>query len=263
MKMPMALALACWAAACPLAWAAAAHAQELDPVVPDGFSALGFVSQGLPPPDRATRLEWSVTRWDGLAALTAGAMAFHGARGAAHVGVALAHAGEDDLGWSTAAVALGGAGASGGAALTAIARRPDTPVDPASLRTTLGVEAGGGAWIDVAPGWRAWASDPGAWNSGVAPPLAPALEIGLEARAPGVRAWAARAASRAGGAHRAGIGMSAGTAGAWLEARDQPLRGSLGVWTAWRGLRLAMRTDAHPVLAPTVRMLVGIGGAPW
>jgi hypothetical protein len=245
-----------------LACAPQAAAQEFDPVLDVGGSALAFLAQGLPPADRATRFELSAVRWDGLGELTGGAVAAHVARGPLHVGAGVAHVGADDLAWNAGAVAVGGGGAPGGAALTAIVRRPDVP-QGSTLDARLGIEAGGGAWIALAPGWRAWASDPGAWSSGVAPPLAPALELGVSARVPGLVAWAARAGSRGGGAHRAGLGLALGTAGAWLEARDQPLRGALGVWTASHGLALALRADAHPVLAPTMRVLIAIGGAPW
>ncbi|HET7224866.1 MAG TPA: hypothetical protein VFK69_04040, partial [Candidatus Eisenbacteria bacterium] len=128
---------------------------------------------------------------------------------------------------------------------------------------SAGLVAGGGAWVETAPGMRVWASDPGVWTSGAAPPLPPSLEIGIEARAPGLIAWAARAGNASASAHRVGLALAAASAGAWLEARDQPLRGSLGVWTAWRGLTLAARADAHPVLAPTVRMLIAAGGSAW
>ncbi|HET7225795.1 MAG TPA: hypothetical protein VFK69_08790, partial [Candidatus Eisenbacteria bacterium] len=66
-----------------------ARGQEFDPVLPAGGSALGFVSAGLPPAGRATRVECSATRWDGLPELTAGALALHLARRDLHVGLAL------------------------------------------------------------------------------------------------------------------------------------------------------------------------------
>lgn len=242
--------------------ASPARAQEFDPVLPAGGSALAFVATGLPPANRATRIECSTTRWEGLSELTAGALAVHLARRELHVGLGLAHAGAGELGWSSAALAVGAAGAQAGGGVTAIARRDDLPLEPGTA-AAAGLVTGGGAWVETAPGVRVWASDPGVWTSGAAPPLPPALEIGIEARAPGLVAWAARTGNAIASAHRAGLALAAGAAGAWLEARDQPLRGSFGVWTAWRGLTLAARADAHPVLAPTVRMLIAAGAGAW
>jgi hypothetical protein len=238
--------------------AACAMAQEYAPAVYAQGGPLRFVDAGLPPAVRATTVEIATTRWDGLPELSAVALAIGGGRGVVRGAVAAARAGTGPLAWESAAAAAGVAGARAGAGVSAVARR-----DPADPRGSAGVAIGGGAWARAAHGIRAWASEPGMWEGGTAPPLATALELGAEARGAGACAWLAMAEGRGAIARRAGVSVGSRAGGVALEARDGPLRGSLGVWCAVGGVSVAGSVESHPVLPETVRVSLRWGGGPW
>mgnify|MGYP001143178705 CR=1 FL=1 len=138
------------------------------------------------------------------------------------------------------------------------------------LEARAGAEVGWGAWLEAAPGLTLWASVPQAWAVGVAPPLDRPLEIGARygPAAPdgagGPTLWLARSAPSRGGSpdHDAGVSLAAGPLLVWCSARDRPLRGGVGVTAAARGLRLAAGVESHPDLGETVRVTLGLGGAP-
>ena len=235
------------------------------PAWPPGPPCL-LLERGLPSATPTPVLEGAATRWHGLAALTTRAAA--GALGwrALRAGVGLSQTGEPDVGWSALALAVGAAGRGGGGSLRAVARRDRTsPFGFDARGADVGVEIGGGAWIEAAGALHVWASAPQMWTRGAAPPLTRPLEVGGALDLGGVALWLSRAAvagyPRGGrGEHAAGLATSAGPLGVWLVARDQPLRGGLGVAAQARVLRVAAEVESHPVLGETARMSLGLGG---
>jgi hypothetical protein len=249
-------------------FATGARAQDFEapaPAWPIG-SACVLLERGLPASTPTPTLEGVVTRWHGLAALTTRAVS--GALGwrSARLGVGLSQTGEPDVGWTALAMAVGAAGSNGGGALRAVARRDRTsPFRFDARGADVGVEIGGGAWISAATALHVWASAPQLWTRGAAPPLARPLEVGGALDLGDVVVWLGRAAvagyPRGGrGEHTLGLFTGAGPLGVWLVARDQPLRGGLGVAARARVLRVAAEVESHPVLGETARMSLGLGG---
>jgi hypothetical protein len=231
---------------------------------PDTPCAL--LERALPAVAVAPALEGAVTRWHGLDALTTRAAAAAFGWRALRAGLGLAQTGEPDIGWTALGLAIGAARRDGGAALRAAARRDrTTPFGFDDRGAAVGVEVGGGAWIDAAAGLHVWASAPQVWTRGAAPPLARPLEIGGAVDLGGVAAWLSLVAvaghPRGGpGEHSAGLATDVGPLAVWLIARDQPLRGGLGVAGRARGLRAAAEVESHPVLGETARIALGLGG---
>jgi hypothetical protein len=255
--------LACLALA-----AAPARAQDFvapAPAWPPGPAA-GVLERGLPSAVPGAAIEGATTRWHGLAALTTRALA--GALGwrAVRVAAGLSQTGEPDVGWTALALAAGAAGPGGGGSLRAVARRDRTsPFGFDARGADVGVEVGGGAWVEAAPRLHVWASAPQLWTRGAAPPLARPLEVGAALDLGAVVSWLSRSGvagyprgSR--GELAAGLATSAGPLELWLEARDQPLRGGCGLAARARALRVAAEVESHPVLGETARMSLGIGG---
>jgi len=60
--------------------------------------------------------------------------------------------------------------------------------------------------------------------------------------------------------HLAGLRVPAGTAAVWIEARDHPARGTLGVAVTVSELRVSAAVEGHPVLAETVRLTLSWNG---
>lgn len=232
-------------------------AQEFTPVVPLSASALGFLSAGLPPGDRSTRFETMALQWDGLPELGATAVALEGGAGYARLAAGVASAGSGELAWQALALAGGVTLPRAGAGVLVIGRRE------AALPRATGLAVGAGGWAEAAPHLRLWAGAPALWSSGAAPPLRQGLELGAIARTRAGHAWVALEQDRAWTAHRGGIALAAAPAGVWLEARDAPLRGAVGVWAAARSLCVAAAVESHPVLDPTVRLMVARTPPPW
>jgi hypothetical protein len=151
----------------------------------------------------------------------------------------------------------------GGASLRALSRRDRTsPFGFDARGAAVGIEVGGGAWIEASRGIHVWTSAAQIWTRGAAPPLARPLEIGGAADLGGVSLWLSRAgvvgASR--GERAAGLSTTAGPLELWLVAHDQPIRGGIGIAAHVRGLRVAAQVDSHPVLRETARLSLGAGG---
>jgi hypothetical protein len=246
---------------------AAAHAQDFEapaPAWPPG-SACALLERGLPAPTTSPTLEGVATRWHGLAALTTRAAS--GAIGwrAARLGAGLSQTGEPDVGWTALAMAVGAAVPEGGGALRVVARRDRTSRFGFDARgADVGVEVGGGAWIAAASALHVWASAPQMWTRGAAPPLARPLEVGGALDLGDVAVWLSRAAVQgyprgSRGEHAIGMLTGAGPLDVWLMARDQPLRGGVGVAARVHTLRVAAEVESHPVLGETARMSLGLG----
>jgi hypothetical protein len=248
--------------------AAPAAAQDFTAPAPawPPLPACALLESGLPAATAAPVLEGAVTRWHGLAALTTRAASAACGWRAVRAGLGLSQTGEPDVGWTALALAVGAAGRGGGGSLRALARRDRTsPFGFDGRGAALGVEIGGGAWIEAAAGVHVWASAAQMWTRGAAPPLARPIEIGGAMDLGGVVLWLSRAAvaghPRGGrGEHAAGLATDTWPLGVWLVARDQPPRGGLGVAVRARGLRVAAEIESHPVLGETARMSLGLGG---
>jgi len=219
-----------------------------------------LLDAGLPAARLALAGEVWGTRWLGLSELTTRGLALSGGWRGARAAVGLSQTGDPELGWSAVGAALGTASATAGAALRAVARRDQTPALATALGPGAGAELGAGAWLAPSPRLRIWASAPQAWLRGAAPPLARGLEIGGAWRAGSITAWlASEATPHAADAHRAGLALSRGPTRVWVEAREAPVRASVGLTVRARGVSVATAVDAHPVLGETVRLGLELG----
>lgn len=233
--------------------AVAVHAQDF--AAPGALPADGdLLERGLPAARGGVALTaLDVSRPAGLATR---ALAFTADIHAVRAAAGLARTGDAELGWSTAAFALGFAGAEGGAALRGALRRDDAA---APGEVALGGEIGGGGWIALGSA-RAWIAAPQAWLGGALPPLARGVTAGLDWRGPGGFVGLAREAPRRGFAegalYSARAGLSLGGLALWGEVRQDPWRGGIGVSADLGPLRCVAQVDAHPVLDTMTRLAV-------
>jgi hypothetical protein len=237
-----------------------ARSQDLAGAGPPGpAGALELLEHALPAAAPALAAEAASTRWWGLRELETRAVALGGGWRALRAAAGLSQTGVPDLGWTTLALAAGGATRGAGAAIRVVTRRDrDAPWSPRrALATGSGLELGAGAWLDVAPALRAWASAPQAVSRGGPRPLERPLELGLRVGA-GSALWASLRAPRAhdDGERALGMRLDLPPLAAWAEVRDGPLRAAAGISAAAGPLEVAMRADAHPVLGETVRLEV-------
>jgi hypothetical protein len=150
-----------------------------------------------------------------------------------------------------------------GASLRVAARRDRTSRFAFDARgAAVGAEVGGGAWIEASARIHVWVAAPQVWTRGSAPPLARPLSIGGAADLGGVTLWLGRAGvvGGAAGGREGGLSTTAGPLAVWLTARDQPLRGGLGVAARAARLEVAAQIESHPVLQETARLAVTVGG---
>jgi len=231
-------------------------------------SAGAFLESGLPPSGAGPTLDASYTRWFGLPELETRAAACGAGWRLVRLAAGFSQTGEPDLGWSAFGLACGVARPEGGVGLRAVARR-DRAVEPGSaaaarLEARAGAEVGWGAWLRAARGLRLWAAVPQSWTAGVAPPLDRPLEIGAAFEHDGLALWLTRAAPSSGAEadHGAGAALRSGTLVAWASVRDRPLRGGFGLVASARRLFVAAAVESHPELGETVRLSLGLTGAP-
>jgi hypothetical protein len=248
-----------------LALAPPVSAQDFDLPAPAWplAAVAGWFERALPPADATVVAEAGVTRWHGLDALVTRAVAAGVGWRTVRAGLGLSQTGEADVGWTALAAVAGAAFPRGGASVRAVSRRDRTsPFGFDAQGAAVGVEVGGGAWVEAAEGIHVWASAVQVWTHGAAPPLARPLEIGGAADLGGVTLWLSRSGvtGAARGGRAAGLTTTVGPLDAWLLARDQPLRGGLGLAARVRGLRVAAQIESHPVLRETARLAVGAGG---
>jgi hypothetical protein len=171
--------------------------------------------------------------------------------------MALDRTGDPELGWTTGACALGVAVRGAGGAVRAAARRDGAPGLESALGSGTGLEVGGGAWVEAGAGIRLFASAPQVFTRGVSPPLERGLEIGASCVMDDLSFRLTRVSARGGAGaaqHEAGLALSAGPLTAWLEARDQPARGALGLSARAGFLTISGAVESHPVLGETVRL---------
>ena len=242
------------------ACARASLAQDFAPALPAGPQQGGetLLERALPVHGEVFSLGCDVTRWLARTDFETRSLALRASWRSVSAALGVSQTGDPELGWSAAALAFGAADATGGAALRAALRRDRAAGALASsdLADALGAEAGAGAWLAPAPGMSVWASAPQLWTDGVPPPLARPLELGARIERDGAALWCALAAPAYGGDGERTLGGSIARGGLalWIEARDGPWRGALGVRAAFRNLVAALRLDTHPVLAETTRL---------
>jgi hypothetical protein len=233
---------------------------------PLSAAAGGLLEQGLPALRPGPSLELAAVRWFGLAELTTRWVAAEAGWRALRAGAGLSQTGDPDLGWTALGAALGIADSSGGAAVRAVARRDRTSRFGFDAEgAAVGVEIGGGAWVQVTPALTLWASAPQLWTRGAAPPQVRALEMGGVARVGTLAIWLARAAvpgwPRGGrGEHAGGVATSLRPVAIALTARDQPLRGGVSVAARAPRVTAIAGVESHPVLGETLRLALAIGG---
>ena len=268
--MTRVLRAAALALALSLPGAPPARAQDFTPGLASGPQpgAAALLERALPQGPPAWGTEATSTRWFALPDLQTRALAAQAGARSVRVAAGLSQTGGPELGWTAAALAVGGAGPEGGAAVRAIARRERAagPLATRGLAQGAGLEAGAGAWLLAAPGLVLWASAPQLWTRGEAPPLARPLELGARLDRAGSATWLALSAPVAGldGERAAGVRLGTRTLALWAEARDAPWRASVGLEARLRTLALRCRVDAHPVLGETTTLaLAWPARGPW
>jgi hypothetical protein len=259
-------ALVVHALALAVSYASLAHdasAQDFTSPSPPGPVAapLSMLEWGLAPASPQVALEAAVTRWFAAPDLVTRSMALGGGIGPVRAAAGVAQTGDPELGWSTLGLGLGAAGPEAGAAVRAEARRDRTSDPfPGALGSGVGLEVGGGAWATAGDGLTVWAAAPEAWTRGVAPPLERGLQVGGRWSADDLELWVTHDASaRDGGRTAAGAGLRSGPLALWFDARERPLRGSLGLAVSMAGFILAATVESHPVLGETVRLGFRLG----
>jgi hypothetical protein len=253
------LALALALVACP-----PGHAQDFaapESAAPSG-SALALLERGLAPEAAEATLEAMTVRWFALESFATRAVALGAGWGTLRAAAGVSRTGDPELGWTTAGLALGAAGAPAGVALRAVARRDlDPPRDAFAPSPGIGAEAGGGAWMRVGTRLSLWVSAPQLWRHAPAPPLARALEIGAALDSEIGRVWIARRAPPPGSGDSerlAGAEFDAFPVRLWLEARDPPLRGRVGCDARVGRLFAGVAVEGHPVLGETIVLALAI-----
>lgn len=250
------------------AWGSLASAQDFGAPGPIMVNTGGFslLEGGMPSTSTAWSFEALRTARHALSELTTRALATRGGYGPLRIAVGLSQTGDPEIGWTALGVALGTAGAEGGAAVRAVARRDRHPEpEPTPLGAGVGAEAGAGAWIRVTPMIDLWAQAPQLWHRGAAPPLARGMKLGVAARVDELRAWFEIETAPLGlsvePVHHAGVAAGSGPVTVWLAARDGPLRASIGVHAGAGVWTVGADAESHPVLGETLRVAVGLSAA--
>ena len=244
-----------------------AAAQDFASAVPPGAlagaaSPASFLERALPCPRAAIAIEALGSQWYEVPGLTTRAAALAAGWRSIRAAAGVSRTGDAELGWSTGALALGVAGGGAGGALRAAVRRDaGTPAQMAALGPGTGLEAGAGAWVDAGAGVTLTASAPQIFTRGLVPPLERGFEIGAGWALDDLSLRLARVSTRGGAGaaqHEAGLALSAGPLTAWLEVRDQPVRGALGLRARAGALSVAGVVESHPVLGETVRLSLAL-----
>lgn len=240
--------------------AAPAPAQDFASPAPPARAAspAAFLERALPTPGTSPAVEALESRWYEVPGLITRAAALAAGWRSIRAAAGISRTGDRELGWSTGALALGVAGKGAGGALRAAARRD---CDPGALEAALGpgagLEVGGGAWVEAGMGITLSASAPQLFTRGVSPPLERGLEIGAAWVFDDLSLRLARLSARGGAGsaqHEAGFALSAGPLTVWLEARDQPARGALGLAARAGVVSVAGVVESHPLLGETLRL---------
>ena len=240
------------------------------PTPPARFTTTAAPAQvlehGLPGARAALAAQALESRWYEVPGLVTRALAIAAGWRSIRAAAGVSRTGDPELGWSAGAVALGVAGGRAGGALRAAARRDADPLAlDAALGPGLGLEVGGGAWADAGAGVTLYASAPQVFTRGVAPPLERGFELGAGWVMDDLSLRLARVSGRGGAVdarHEAGLALGTGPVTVWLEARDQPARGALGLAARARALEVAAVVESHPLLGETVRLSLLVSPGP-
>lgn len=221
------------------------------PLEPEGAAAL--LDAGLADPRAVTSCEAGQVAWWNMSDLRTRSLAAALAWRSIRVAAGGSQTGEPELGWQSAAFALGAANHDAALAIRALGRRE-------LANGATGLEVGGGAWVRLADGLRLVASAPQLWTRGVSPPLVRPMTAGLATDGGLASAWLAVEAPRAGAAGERLLGASveAGPARVWVEARGAPWRAALGVQAGVGSLRVSARVESHPALGETVMLALAL-----
>jgi hypothetical protein len=247
-------------------WPCAPRAQDFASPLPagPGNSPLALLEDGLADTAALALAGAAATRWLGIADLETHAVAAGLGLRSLRAAAGISRTGPPDLGWASAGIACGATVGTGGAALRGVVRRErGTAVPVGPLGAGVGAEAGGGAWLEAAPGLVLWVRAPQMWTRGLSPPLARGLALGGRWSDAGAAVWFERTAPARSddeaGRHLLGASLDVGSALLWIEARDGPLRGGLGLGVRLGTLGLGARVDAHPVLGDTALLALTLG----
>jgi hypothetical protein len=259
-RLRFAAALA-WSA---LASARGAHAQDFAPAAAAGPrpGPAALLDRALPVAGEALAVEGGEIRWFAMPGLETRGLSLLVPARSLRVAAGLSQTGDGELGWTCVALSLGAVSEDCGLALRAAARRDRAPGELLSSAASLGAggEAGGGAWFTPVPGALLWATAPQLWVGGEAPPLARPLEMGARFEAGALSAWLALGAPREGddGARLVGAAVARGPLAVWVEGRDAPARGAIGITADAGPLRVAARMEGHPVLGETTQLSLAL-----
>jgi hypothetical protein len=246
-------------------------AQDFAAPTPPALSAAAaapahVLEHGLPGARASLAAQALESRWYEVPGLVTRALAIAAGWRAVRAAAGVSRTGDPELGWSACAAALGVAGGRAGGALRAAVRRD---ADPLALNAALGpgagLEVGGGAWADAGAGVTLYASAPQVFTRGVAPPLERGFELGAGWVMDDLSFRLARVSGRGGAGdarHEAGLALAAGPVTVWLEARDQPARGALGLAARARAVEVAAAVESHPMLGETVRLSLMLSPGP-
>jgi hypothetical protein len=247
------------------ALACGARAQDFASPAPAGTGGTpgALLERALPEPRAAASFEMLAIAWDPAAELTTRALAARADWRGLAVGAGVSSTGDGEVGWNSAAIAIGHASATHGAAARALVRRDRAAAEPGATRL-VGAEAGAGFWSALGSRGRIWASAPMALSAGENAPLDRGLETGVSLVAREWSAWISWAAPAGAvdAAERAlGIACQSGAIALWAEARDRPLRASIALRARRGALTVLAQVNEHPVLGETARCSLGIGGS--
>ena len=247
-----------WAAAC-AAWVAAvpgpSNAQDFSAAEPGGpaLTAAGLLDRGLLA-QGGSHVEALTTSWLGVPGLVTRGLCATARFNTVCAAAGWSLTGEPEVGWMSAAVAVGAVSSRGGVAVRGLVRRD---LDPLATRGEgRSAEVGGGAWLRAGTGIVVWARAPQLATFGLAPPLARALTVGLAAERDGLGAWFEREAparrSDESGTHAGGVSIAVAQGRVWVEGRGRPLRAGFGISLGV----IAVRALGHPRLGDTVTITV-------
>ena len=248
-------------------------AQDFAAPLPAGeLGVAPLLERGLAPAGTGIEATAMAIRWHGLPELETRSVAVGLGWRSARLALGVSQTGEADLGWNALALAAGAGGEPGGFALRGCVRQRRE--SSAELEPEVGGEVGAGAWVAATPEVTIWASAPQLWTGGDPPPLERWLEIGSTARVTAARVWLARAAAPGAprglrAEHLAGIAVwdpaspGAHPAVLWLEVRDHPPRGALGLAVGAGAVSATASVESHPVLGETVRLALAWGTPTW
>jgi hypothetical protein len=238
-----------------------ARAQDFSAPAPAGHTPGAGVAleRSLPPSRAESGIEFLSVRWSAMTEFATHAVAADAWWQSVVFAAGVSSSGDAEVGWNAAAMLVGLDAPAAGIALRALVREER---DPASVRA-LGLEIGGGFRSAITPNLTMWASAPSALRSGEPPPLDRGIEVGMRWCGRGFAAWGAWSAPARdvnAGERSIGIASGPGRFETWMEARENPLRGSLGMRASRGALEVAAEVGEHPVLGENVRVSLRVRG---